>query len=195
MMDGDYTKRIEEKLYLIEDFELKSLIEELIKEKRELQNLAQFDTLTGLYNRRVLSKIRNYSVVVMCDVDNFKIINDTCGHDEGDNILKFVSNILVNNVRLGDIVCRFGGDEFVLIFDGCDKEVVKNRMIKVENEVKSYKNDQINLSLSIGISDYKEGQTLEDTMKEADLALYESKNNGKGRVTVFDNKNKILELK
>lgn len=159
----------------------------LIKEKNELLDFARIDHLTGIYNRRILDSVRRYSVVVMCDIDNFKNINDTYGHDKGDEILKQVAKTLSKNIRFDDVVCRYGGDEFLIIFTGCDEKVVVNRIIEIKKELLRVIPD-LKISLSSGISSYKAGSTLKDTITEADIALYKSKEKGKNLITVYNEK-------
>lgn len=159
----------------------------LIKEKNELLDFARIDHLTGIYNRRILDSVRRYSVVVMCDIDNFKNINDTYGHDKGDEILKQVAKTLSKNIRFDDVVCRYGGDEFLIIFTGCDEKVVVNRIIEIKKELLRVIPD-LKISLSSGISSYKAGSTLKDTITEADVALYKSKEKGKNLITIYDEK-------
>ena len=159
----------------------------LIKEKNELLDFARLDHLTGIYNRRILDSVRRYSVVVMCDIDNFKNINDTYGHDKGDEILKQVAKTLSKNIRFDDVVCRYGGDEFLIIFTGCDEKVVVNRIIEIKKELLRVIPD-LKISLSSGISSYKAGSTLKDTITEADIALYKSKEKGKNLITIYDEK-------
>ena len=159
----------------------------LIKEKNELLDFARIDHLTGIYNRRILDSVRRYSVVVMCDIDNFKNINDTYGHDKGDEILKQVAKTLSKNIRFDDVVCRYGGDEFLIIFTGCDEKVVVNRIIEIKKELLRVIPD-LKISLSSGISSYKIGSTLKDTITEADIALYKSKEKGKNLITIYDEK-------
>lgn len=159
----------------------------LIKEKNELLDFARIDHLTGIYNRRILDSVRRYSVVVMCDIDNFKNINDTYGHDKGDEILKQVAKTLSKNIRFDDVVCRYGGDEFLIIFTGCDEKVVVNRIIEIKKELLRVIPD-LKISLSSGISSYKAGSTLKDTITEADIALYKSKEKGKNLITIYNEK-------
>ena len=86
------------------DEELLSLVKKLIGEKNYLNKLVNRDTLTGLNNRRILSDIKDYSAVVMCDLDDYKQVNDLYGHTIGDSIIKTVSKILKSNVRKDDCI-------------------------------------------------------------------------------------------
>lgn len=171
--------------------ELKQAILGLIKEKNELLDYIKIDHLTGAYNRRILDSIRQYTVVVMCDIDNFKKINDSYGHDKGDLVLKNISKIFLSNVRLNDKVCRYGGDEFLIIFNGCSLDVVLDRMEIIRKEAFKCVNFE-KITLSAGISVYSENKTLLEAVNEADKALYESKSNGKNQITI--NKNKKMQL-
>ena len=195
-MDEEGLKIIEDKLKSVEDEELKYLVKELIYEHRQLENIARFDILTGLYNRRILDKIREYSAVVMIDVDNFKGVNDNFGHDEGDRVLKYIAKVLINHIRISDVACRFGGDEFAIIFNSCDLEVILKRMEEIRKEVEMYGEfTNTGVSLSVGVAVHLEGETLEETMKEADIALYNSKLIGKNNVTIYNGNNLTLKRK
>ena len=111
-----YINTIKEKLKDINDPELVDLINRLINERTYLAETINIDPLTGLYNRRVLQNVRDIGAVIMCDIDYFKTVNDSFGHDTGDVVIKKVAQIIMNNVRIGDVVCRYGGDEYLIIF-------------------------------------------------------------------------------
>lgn len=182
----DYTETIANRIENIEDQELKTLINNLIEERNHLIKVLNVDPLTGVYNRRILDNIRNFTSVVICDVDNFKEINDTYGHQAGDFALREVSKTLVNHSRVNDYVCRYGGDEFLIVFCGPNEKIVKKRMNKVAQSLKQIDFPGYNLTLSVGISKYKEGATLDTIISEADEALYYSKESGKDAVTCFN---------
>ena len=118
----NYIDSIIKNLDSVNNIDLKIQILRLIEERNQLLEIVKKDTLTGAYNRRILNNINSFSVVVLCDVDDFKGINDTYGHDVGDNVLKVVTKILMNNTRSTDIVCRYGGDEFLVVFNKCSKD-------------------------------------------------------------------------
>lgn len=185
-MDNDYISKIIKKLDTIEDNELRELIERLIGERQKLDNTAKLDPLTNLYNRNILNEVISYSAVVMCDVDEFKKANDSFGHDYGDEVLKLVAKTLKANTRSNDIICRYGGDEFLIIFKDCSLDVVVNRMKKIQKDIDSSKNMKSNITLSVGISKYEEKLKLSEAIKRADEALYFSKKSGKKLVTVYD---------
>ena len=184
----DYIRELEERLQLVEDKKLVSLVQRLIEERNNLDQNIKIDPLTGLYNRRILSKVRDYGTVIMCDIDNFKKVNDTYGHDMGDEVIKGVAQILLNNVRIGDVVCRLGGDEYLVIMTTNRVDVIDQRMHKIEEDVK--KNIQLpncDVSLSIGVSFNPGDKDLSTLITEADEALYQSKGNGKSQITYYGN--------
>jgi len=163
------------------------------------------DQLTGLYNRRYLeeildkiaaSSIRENSLlgILMIDIDYFKKVNDTLGHDAGDDVLKELSKVLVNNVRDSDFVVRFGGEEFIVILQNIKDE---NGIIKVAEKIReAFEKTKIAVSgktltktISIGISIFpKDTKKIWEAIKYADLALYEAKHTGRNRVVRFDKK-------
>ena len=183
-----YISRLLEKLSTVEDKELIGLVRKLIEERNYLSQIANIDTLTGLNNRRVLGRIRDFGSILMCDIDNFKAINDNYGHDIGDMAIKGVGQILQESVRTADYVCRFGGDEFIIIFsNSCTEEVVKERAEEIRQKVK----DKLRLgdhqiTLSMGVAKREAEEKIEDVMKKADAALYASKSAGKDRISVYE---------
>ena len=179
-----YIKRLKEKLATIDDIELSFLVNKLINEREELLKSVKLDSLTGVYNRNVLNEI-----------DDFKAINDTYGHDSGDVALKTISKVLLTNTRINDYVCRYGGDEFLIIFNGCDLDVVCHRLEKIKMELaKPIRNEDFSITLSDGIAVREDDESLEDTITNADIALYMSKMNGKNQFSIYK-KDKTLSLK
>lgn len=183
----EYINYIINNLDLINDKKLKDNIYRLIYERNKLLEVANIDFLTGTYNRRILDSIDKFSVVALCDIDDFKSINDTYGHDIGDRVLKVVSKILMDNSNNEGIICRYGGDEFLVIFKKCSLELVKEKMINVSIMLNNYfKYSKMNISFSVGISFYESGKSLNETIKEADIALYDAKEKGKSDITVYN---------
>ncbi len=181
-----YINKIKERLNGVLDKELVRLINKLIDERNYLSEIASIDTLTGLNNRRIVKYIRKCDGILMMDIDDFKSINDSFGHDIGDYVLKGVAQILKNNVRICDYAFRFGGDEFVVAFSGCPKEVILDRCEKVRSEI----NDKMiiqnkNITVSVGVALNENNLSVDELMKNADIALYESKRNGKNQVTRY----------
>lgn len=178
--------------------ELKNLIEILKIENEKLKIQAERDSLTGLLNRRGIRLKLNkmgqiaYSVV-MCDIDDFKFVNDKFGHTEGDHTIQMVGEILEGLMRSEDYVGRFGGDEFVILLGGCDTESAKKKceLIRRVIEMRRLQHGmEIPITLSFGISYCEPGMKYEEAREQADRALYYSKVNGKDSITVYGN-NKV----
>ncbi len=170
-----------------------------IKLRELLKNQATRDPLTNLYNRRYLdealpreiyqAKRYNHPLsVLMLDIDHFKTINDTYGHKAGDMVLKNVASVLQALSRKGDISCRYGGEEFLIVLqESTIKDAVKHAQ-KLRKEVAglsfSWKGkDMKSIKISIGVASYPaHGEFSEDLIGAADEALYRAKNGGRNRV-------------
>ena len=163
------------------------------------------DPLTTLYNRRYMEEIlpqlfasakrRNTKLgFLMIDIDYFKKVNDTYGHDAGDKVLQTVSNIILNSIRESDVAVRFGGEEFLIILtDLNSKEDLLNIAEKIRQKVEKTKfntgKETIKKTISIGASMFPDDcQKPWECIKFSDLALYKAKNSGRNRVIVFDEK-------
>jgi diguanylate cyclase (GGDEF)-like protein len=124
--------------------------------------------------------------MLMLDLDDFKIINDTYGHIAGDKILIFISNILKKTLREVDKIFRYGGEEFIIILNRTDNifcSKIANRileLIRVNNLV--YKGETLHITGSIGTTMFKEGDTPDSFISRADKALYKAKANGKNQI-------------
>jgi diguanylate cyclase (GGDEF)-like protein len=155
-----------------------------------LESLSKTDELTGLANRRgldnflqqTLSSARRHGeggVVGYIDVDNFKRINDTHGHDAGDKVLRKVSEILSQNVRLSDFVARPGGDEFVVVLARSETRQGKNRIRNLRRIINSTKVEYgevtIPVQVSCGVATFGSGSCPNDLMRSADRAMYAQK--------------------
>ncbi len=167
----------------------------------QLGELAVRDTLTNLYTKRFLKEVQptildkhkrlsdSVLAVVFIDIDHFKSVNDNYGHDLGDKVLKRVSSVMMNNTRPDDYCIRFGGDEFVLIGFFDDEDAVVNTVERIRAAAAQLHFCEIgldfHLSLSAGIALHdSEIGTFDDTLKRADMKLYESKAAGRNRVSV-----------
>jgi diguanylate cyclase (GGDEF)-like protein/PAS domain S-box-containing protein len=176
-----------------------------LKEIEDLKKLALLDPLTDLANRRYgemqlharLNERRRYEFsfgVLFIDIDNFKRINDTFGHDVGDEVLRMVSRTLENNVRSVDLVCRWGGEEFVAFISHIASEdelfslSEKLRVLVSHSSISSEK-ELINPHISIGATLATSEDTEDSLLKRADRLMYQSKQRGGNSVTVrFDEK-------
>jgi len=168
----------------------------------ELYRESTRDVLTGLINRRVLMKFLDNEIeqyrnhgrrfsILMLDLDRFKRINDDYGHFTGDLVLKEAARLLVKELRISDIVSRFGGEEFVAILPGLGQEEampVAERMRKAcaGSFVTSPDGEKVTFSTSIGVSEYIDGENIELALKRADDALYNAKEQGRNKV-IFNN--------
>jgi len=170
-----------------------------------IKNIAIYDTLTGLYNRRYFEERLGIDAqksfysgtplsLVMVDIDHFKKINDTFGHTEGDQALCKISSLLKTSVRKKDTVARYGGEEFILILPEAGLEesfVIAERIRRqVENTSFEVGQAQVNLTLSMGISNFPShrAKSKEDLVKMADQALYDAKRGGRNKVCIFSGK-------
>lgn len=168
---------------------VKETVDKLRKER-------DFDALTKLLNRRSfqehaqrhLTDMRSYPMAMLaCDIDHFKRINDTWGHERGDMVLQLVATTLQNNVREHDLVARFGGEEFVLLLAGKTLQEAEFIAQRIRSDLGS-KNTVLpnapKLTMSFGVSLITKPSQFEQAMKEADQLLYQAKNAGRDRVHV-----------
>lgn len=172
-----------------------ALNQKLMETYARLKYLAENDPMTGLSNRHFFEERLRAAILrahrtegniglLFLDIDNFKLINDSLGHDVGDQLLQQVANVLQSVIRQGDIVCRLGGDEFAIIVHDLDAEtsagILAQRIRDSLNKPIILSKIEHFISCSIGISTYpKCAQTAEDMLKFADLAMYHVKQHGK----------------
>ncbi|MEN6408548.1 MAG: diguanylate cyclase [Anaerolineaceae bacterium] len=165
----------------------------------EITNIAMKDPLTGLTNRRYMEleisrhlaqyqrkEIGEFGVLFI-DLDNFKGINDTFGHEAGDLVLKMVSQTLANSLRQRDLLGRWGGDEFIAIIDGVDTEqlaVIANRACVLTSTTwQSFNGVPCSPTISIGVTLVHPGDTQDCLLRRADEAMYQSKKAGRNQIT------------
>lgn len=170
---------------------------EVLKEYDTILKKAETDCLTNVYNRSTCENIVNsilktsnkYHGFLMMDIDNFKIINDTYGHENGDIVLKLVADKIKSVFRKTDIVARMGGDEFLVFVNNISAtNIILKKCNYLLNKIESIKVDGINypISLSIGVAIApKDGSNFNDLYRNADKALYDAKNQGKNRCNFF----------
>jgi diguanylate cyclase len=167
--------------------------------------LANTDALTTLPNRRFIDSVfmdaakndhNNHfpMTIVAIDIDHFKQVNDTYGHDTGDKVLQYVAKLLKRNIRENDVVARIGGEEFLVIFPRTTQSVGLKIAEKIRNIVEQspYKDNDISikLSISLGCTEVKKYVFIEKAIKDADKFLYQAKSNGRNRLE-FENTDNI----
>jgi len=167
---------------LREEFE--NLMEKLNNKFNSLYNLATRDEKTGLYNHKFFSEIFNIEFekakrgsklsLSILDLDYFKKINSRYGHIEADRILKNVAKLIKNSVRKSDIVARFGGEEFIILFLDTPLKKAEKIVKRINKNIKE-KFKRYNLTISGGMAEYKKGDTKNSMKKRADKALYSAK--------------------
>jgi len=168
----------------------------LTKEKLVLQQLSSRDSLTGLFNRSKLEEAFEYEQkqsnryetdlsIIMIDIDDFKSVNDTYGHNIGDVFLKEIAEILKTSFRDVDTVGRWGGEEFLILLPKTNLEDSKKIAEKVRKEIELYKFTEIgNKTASFGVATHSNNESLSSLLNRADKALYAAKENGRNRVEV-----------
>ncbi len=168
----------------------------LIQQHQQLQQLAMRDQLTGLYNRHYLldfaakkmAKAKRHDnplSMIMLDIDHFKAINDQHGHTTGDVVLQDVATILQDNCRTEDVAARIGGEEFILLLDGCKIDHCQSKAEHIRQQVEQLMPQNIRVTSSFGITEYlAEDKDFETFFNRADIALYEAKENGRNRVVI-----------
>lgn len=181
--------------------ELSEKNEQLNEAMQQMKHMAYHDVLSGLPNRRLFldkltvaiaeARIRSHKVaVVFVDLDRFKNINDTYGHEFGDLLLKGFSRNITEALRKDDVVSRQGGDEFTLILNNISQEediipLIRRIQAVVEQPV-NVNGQDLNISMSLGIAIYPEnGRTTEELMKNADIAMYHAKEQGRNNYQFF----------
>lgn len=171
-------------------------------ERQKFYQLSITDPLTGLYNRAFMKETikrfisiqerdkKSAIVAIMSDIDDFKSINDTHGHDAGDRVLQKVASSMQKNIRTGDFAVRYGGEEFTIFLIDCSLEdgikTAKKISKHISRLVFEANGNQFSITISSGISNYKAGETWKELIKRADTKLLEAKKSGKNRVCIAD---------
>ncbi|MFC2344417.1 diguanylate cyclase [Campylobacter sp.] len=182
--------------------ELICRVNNLIEAMENINQIADFankDFLTGVYNRRYFYDDMNEYVayaeeraepyaVAMLDIDHFKEINDACGHDSGDRVLKTLAKKLIDETKNGDLIARFGGEEFCIALKNVSNEEAVKFFVNLRANIAScnvqLKKEQKNFTVSIGVAFSRSDYRLDELLELADDALYRAKENGRNRVEI-----------
>jgi len=186
-------------------------IKKLEGEIERLKELAYKDELTEVFTRRALKNFATNKFeevksnrefdgkrkdgvkdlgVIFFDIDRFKSVNDNHGHNAGDMVLKEVAKRIGDNLRPGDILGRWGGEEFVIIIEdnATDTAFVAEKLrASLEEKELEYKGDNIKITGSFGISSLSDQKSIEEMIEQADKAMYTAKQSGRNRVAKFEN--------
>jgi diguanylate cyclase (GGDEF)-like protein len=172
--------------------------------KAQLWDMAVTDSLTGLYVRRYFmvklheelhraERYKNILSIVIADLDRFKNINDTYGHDAGDRVLKAIGKFLQQNIRDVDVVARYGGEEFVLMIPEAAKDAARSLSERLRKNLSEMKFENVPpITISLGIATYPyDGTDAEDLIKKADAAMYAAKRAGRNQVVKYSRNVKL----
>lgn len=169
-----------------------------ISAKKEIEKLSITDQLTSVFNRRKLDESLDEEVqrasrysqelsLIMIDMDYFKDVNDTYGHQVGDDVLIVTAKLISEHVRNVDIVGRYGGEEFVVICPNIDIEQAEVVAEKLRTEIQKHNFEKVGTkTISLGVAEFVEGDTPDDLVKKADTALYKAKEEGRNRVVRYE---------
>jgi diguanylate cyclase (GGDEF)-like protein len=167
---------------------------------KELETTAFTDALTGLYNRKHFTELAKAEIkravrtkqllyTAMLDFDFFKNVNDTYGHNAGDIVLTETAEIIRKTIRSYDLLCRYGGEEFAILFAVNNEKEVFDAAERIRTDIKNsvmyYERNKICITCSIGLAKFLDSETLETSLKKADEALYAAKNSGRDMVKIY----------
>lgn len=164
-----------------------------ITAKKELEKIASIDVLTGLYNRRMINEFAKNELetvkrnsnglsIIMIDIDYFKQVNDTFGHQVGDSVLAQLAKLILDNTRKSDIQGRYGGEEFIIICPQTTNEAACILAEKLRSAVDNFEFDVAGLkTISLGVATFNKNDDVESMIKRADDGLYQAKNSGRNR--------------
>ena len=181
-MIEDANKRLEEKN------------SEISKMNEELKHISTYDSLTSIYNRRKLEealteevslcrRYHNDFALILLDVDHFKLVNDTHGHDVGDEVLKTIARLIQENVRELDICGRWGGEEFLIIVRQSSLDQAAGLAERIRSGIETHNMENVSrVTVSLGVAAWTEAYNREELLKLADHRLYKAKIDGRNRV-------------
>ncbi len=196
-LNRDLEQRVEERTA-----ELRRRFDEIESLQAELREQSRRDPLTGLKNRRFLAERLPIEIasaqdeggclsIIVSDIDHFKRVNDTYGHLAGDHVLIEIARLLQQHARSSDFICRYGGEEFLIVMPGATLDTTCRRAEDIRLEIAGqdfqYSGKNLHIHMSFGVASYPtHGQEAEMLIIKADQALYHSKKTGRNRVTVWD---------
>ncbi|UUV18948.1 diguanylate cyclase [Fusobacteria bacterium ZRK30] len=203
--NGNYSKNIEEILmYISDDSELNVITKEVRNIQKNVKNretklkeIARIDSLTGVYNRQSLTTFLEDEIIknkmfqsefsiIMLDLDNFKNINDLYGHVFGDSVLKEVCKVFLEETSRMDKVCRYGGEEFLIILPNTNRidafKAGERLRKEIENREFFNNKEKIKVTMSGGVMEYEEGLSIEGLIEIVDKSLYKAKRSGKNKI-------------
>jgi diguanylate cyclase (GGDEF)-like protein len=191
---------IEELVYRISNLvQISRLFNDLVTERKHMEKVALLDPITELYNRNAFDEFAPkelataerggtpFSIAIL-DIDYFKRVNDAYGHDRGDQVLADVGKWLRLTRRKGDMIFRWGGEEFVILMTNCKPEKAAEVLEKQRSRFNSHRHGDLLITASIGVSgvtDYSQPLTIVQLFKQADKAVYDAKGAGRDRVCLF----------
>ncbi len=193
---GNETAMLEESVLRRHD-ELGEMGQNVLTLQRSMRNMMESDPLTGLFNRRsaqrklgpIIGKAKNSSesfCISIGDIDFFKHVNDTYGHDAGDDVLVRVADTIREHMKNCGFVARWGGEEFLMVFDRTSLIMAENSLWGLLDKIRAmeirYDNYIIKVTMSFGVSEWDKEESVDSLIKSADDKLYYAKNNGRNRV-------------
>jgi diguanylate cyclase (GGDEF)-like protein len=197
------TAKKDANIQYLKNIELKREIEERKFAQEALAKLAGIDSLTGVLNRREFFNLGEEEVIrtiqtdqplsaILLDLDQFKQVNDTYGHAIGDHALIEITRVLQESLRQGEIIGRYGGDEFAIILPGstCEhaRQIAERILEKLKSQSVSTKKGHIYITVSLGIAELAQSaeKNLDELLELADQALYQAKNAGRHQFFIYD---------
>ena len=191
----EYVLDIDEKKYFVEEFRD-------VTRFKEKEELLKIDQVTGLAIRKVavekiihMINLKKEGFLVLSDIDHFKNVNDSFGHDIGDYVLKKVGTILNDSIGKDDVVGRFGGEEFIFFFKETSKDKIFDKLSSINHLLHeiSLPNPDFLLSMSFGFALLEHTKSFDELLKNADEALYYAKENGRNQSIYFEDIKKDKE--
>ena len=164
---------------------------------QEIQRIATIDKLTGIYNRHKFEELFTFESersrrflqplsLILIDIDHFKLVNDSYGHDVGDEVLKTLTDVIQKNIRKIDIFARWGGEEFLLLSPNTDLDNIQKLAEKLRSAVESTPFSKVNhITISLGVSTFREEDTFSELFKRVDQGLYHAKEQGRNQVGII----------